>query len=129
MKHLLITFILTLPLLSFVQSDEPQVITKEDGMTVVNTATLGRDVIGYVGTTPLKIYIKKDKVVKIEALKNQETPKYMARIKKELLDKWDGKKVKDAAQLQVDGLTGATFTSDAVKQNVKVGLDYYLKNK
>lgn len=129
MKHLLITFILTLPLFSFVQSDEPQVITKEDGMTVVNTATLGRDVIGYVGTTPLKIYIKKDKVVKIEALKNQETPKYMARIKKELLDKWDGKKVKDAAQLQVDGLTGATFTSDAVKQNVKLGLEYYQKNK
>ncbi len=129
MKHLLITFILTLPLFSFVQSDEPQVITQEEGMTVVNTATLGREVLGYVGTTPLKIYIKKDKVVKIEALKNQETPKYMARIKKELLDKWDGKKVKDAAQLQVDGLTGATFTSDAVKQNVKLGLEYYQKNK
>ena len=129
MKKTTLLAILALPLLSFVQSDEPQVITKEDGMTVVNTATLGREILGYVGATPLKIYIKKDKVVKIEALKNQETPKYMARVKKELLDKWNGKKVKDAAQLQVDGLTGATFTSDAVKQNVKAGLEYYQKNK
>jgi len=129
MKKTTLLALLALPLLSFVQSDEPQVITKEDGMTVVNTATLGREILGYVGATPLKIYIKKDKVVKIEALKNQETPKYMARVKKELLDKWNGKKVKDAAQLQVDGLTGATFTSDAVKQNVKAGLEYYQKNK
>ena len=129
MKKTTLLALLALPLLSFVQSDEPQVITKEEGMTVVNTATLGREILGYVGATPLKIYIKKDKVVKIEALKNQETPKYMARVKKELLDKWNGKKVKDAAQLQVDGLTGATFTSDAVKQNVKAGLEYYQKNK
>ena len=129
MKKTTLLSLLALPLLSFVQSDEPQVISKEDGMTVVNTATLGRQVTGYVGATPLKIYIKKNKVVKIEALKNQETPKYMARVKKELLDKWNGKKVAEASQMQVDGVTGATFTSDAVKQNVKLGLDYYLKNK
>ena len=129
MKKTTLLSLLALPLLSFVQSDEPQVISKEDGMTVVNAATLGRQVTGYVGATPLKIYIKKNKVVKIEALKNQETPKYMARVKKELLDKWNGKKVAEASQMQVDGVTGATFTSDAVKQNVKLGLDYYLKNK
>ena len=129
MKKTTLLSLLALPLLSFVQSDEPQVISKEDGMTVVNTATLGRQVTGYVGATPLKIYIKKNKVVKIEALKNQETPKYMARVKKELLDTWNGKKVAEASQMQVDGVTGATFTSDAVKQNVKLGLDYYLKNK
>jgi electron transport complex protein RnfG len=109
--------------------DEPEVMTKEDGMYVVNTATLGRKVTGYVGATPLKIYIKKNKIEKIEALRNQETPKYMARIKKELLNKWDGKKVKDALKDKVDGVTGATFTSDAVIQNVQLGLEYYQKNK
>ncbi|MBQ9363105.1 MAG: FMN-binding protein [Bacteroidaceae bacterium] len=119
---------LALPLQSLAPAD-PEVITKENGMTVINTATLGREVIGYVGATPLKIYIKKNKVEKIEALKNQETPKYMARIKQELLDKWNGKKVADAAQAEVDGVTGATLTSNAVKQNVKLGLEYYLKNK
>ena len=128
-KTLLLLPLLALHMLSFAQSDEAQVITKENGITIVNTASLTRGVTGYVGSTPLKIYIKKNKVVRIEALKNQETPKHMARVKKELLVKWNGKKVKEASELQVDGVTGATYTSDAVKQNVKLGLDYYMQHK
>lgn len=106
-----------------------EVMTKENGMYVINTTTLGKNVTGYVSTTPLKIYIKKNKVVKIEALKNQETPKYFVKVKKEMLDKWNGKKVNEALQMQVDGVTGATFSSDAVKQNVMLGLEYYKKHK
>ena len=105
------------------------VMTKENGMTVINTTTLGKNVPGYIGTTPLKIYIEKNKVVKIEALKNQETPKYFIKVKKALLDKWNGKKVKDAKALKVDAVTGATYSSEAVIENVKLGLDYYQKNK
>lgn len=115
-------------LLSATPKDD-EVMTKEDGMYVVNTTTLGKNVTGYEGTTPLKIYIKKNKVVKIEALKNQETPKYFARVKKELLGKWDGKKVAEAQKMEVDGVTGATFSSDAVKQNVQLGLEYYRTHK
>lgn len=105
------------------------IITKEDGMTVVNTTELGKDVVGYVATTPVKIYIKKNKVVKVEALKNQETPKYFVKVKKQLMNKWNDKKVSDAAKMQVDGVTGATFSSDAVIKNVQLGLEYYQKNK
>lgn len=104
------------------------VISKEDGMTVVNTTTLSKGVVGYVDNTPLKIYIKKNKVVKIEALKNQETPKYFAKVKKQVLDQWNGKKVGDALKLKVDGVTGATMSSDAVKENVRLGLEYYKKH-
>lgn len=106
-----------------------QVITKEDGMDVVNTTTLGQKVTGYIGTTPLKIYIKGNKVVKVVALKNQETPKYFAKVKKKLLDSWNGKKVKAASKMKVDAITGATFSSKAVIKNVQLGLDYYQKNK
>jgi uncharacterized protein with FMN-binding domain len=109
------------------QKDE--VMTKEDGMYVVNTTTLGKDVIGYVGTTPVKVYIKKNKVVKVEALKNQETPKYFVKVKKALIEKWNGLKVNEARQLKVDGVTGATFSSDALIQNVQLGLDYYKSHK
>ena len=119
---------LALPLQSLAPAD-PEVITKENGMTVINTATLGREVIGYVGATPLKIYIKKNKVEKIEALKNQETPKYFAKVKKALLEKWNGLKVKDAQAQQVDAVTGATFSSEAVIKNVQLGLDYYQNHK
>lgn len=105
------------------------VMTKENGMYVVNTTTLGKNVVGYVGATPLKIYIQKDKIVKVEALKNQETPKHNAKVKRMLLTKWDGMKVKEVAKQKVDGVTGATITSDAMKKNVQLGVEYYLKHK
>ena len=112
------------------QSAKPdEVITKEDGMTVVNTTTLSKDVIGYMDATPLKIYIRKDKIEKVEALKNQETPKYFLRVKKQMLDKWNGMKVNDALKANVDGVTGATMSSDAVKENIRLGLEYYKKHK
>ena len=103
-------------------------MTKENGMTIINTTTLGKDVQGFLGATPLKIYIQKNKVVKIEAMKNQETPKYFLKVKKHLLDKWNGMKVKDAKKMKVDAVTGATYSSKAVIENVKLGLDYYSKH-
>lgn len=104
-----------------------KVITKENGMTVVNTTALSKDVIGYADATPLKIYIQKNKVVKIEALKNMETPKYFVKVKKALLEQWNGKKVSEAQKLKVDAVTGATMSSDAVIKNVQLGLEYYQK--
>ena len=104
-----------------------EVISKEDGMTVINTTTLAEDVEGYAGTTPLKIYIKKGKIEKIEGLKNLETPKYWALIKRDLLGKWNGLAVKKAADQKVDVVTGATFSSEAVIENVKRGLNHYNK--
>ena len=120
--------VLAATLQSATQKDD-EVMVKENGGYVVNTTTLGKDVQGYAGTTPVKVYIKKNKVEKVEFLKNQETPKYFARVKKAMLNKWDGQKVKDAATLKVDGVTGATFSSDAVIKNVQLGLEYYQKNK
>lgn len=103
------------------------VVTKENGLTVVNTTTLAEDIEGYAGPTPLKIYIKGSKVEKIEALKNLETPKYFALIKRDLLSQWNGLAVKKAATQKVDVVTGATYTSEAVIENVRRGLDYYNK--
>ena len=119
----------TATLISAMPQKNDEVMTKEDGMYVVNTTTLGSKVIGYVGPTPVKIYIKKNKVEKIEFLKSQETPKYYAKVKKALQDKWNGMKIKDAQSQKVVGVTGATFSSEAVIRNVQLGLDYYQKHK
>jgi electron transport complex protein RnfG len=89
---------------------------------------LAEDVEGYAGPVPLKIFIKKDKVEKIEALQNMETPKYWALIKRDLLGKWNGLTTKKAATQQVDVITGATYTSEAVIENVRRGVEYYNKN-
>jgi electron transport complex protein RnfG len=102
---------------------------EKDGTYVVNTTTLAQDVEGYIGATPVEVYIKKNKIVKVVMLKNQETPKYNARIKKEMLPGFDNKKIAKGKAVEVDGITGATFTSDAVKENVKRALEYYWKHK
>ena len=130
-KKLLFTaiFIGTLFSMSFVcQSDKP-LVKESDGTYVVNTSSLCKDVKGYKSNTPLKIYIKKDKVVKVEALPNQETPKFFQRVEKSVVPSWNSKSVKSAQKLTVDVVTGATLSSNAVKENMKRGLDYYMKNK
>ncbi len=65
---------------SFIVGDEP--MTKENGVYVVNTTTIGKDIEGYNGPTPLKVYINKNKVERIEFLKSMESPKYYSQVKK-----------------------------------------------
>ena len=122
-----LTMMMALTMQSFIANDDT--MTKENGVFVINTTNLAKDVEGYNGSTPLKIYIKKNKVERIEFLKSMETPKYYAKVKKALMDKWNGLKVKDAKTQQVDIVTGATYSSEAVIKNVQVGLEYYQNNK
>ena len=104
-------------------------MTKQaDGSYIVNTTTLCKT-RGYNGNTPLLVHFKQDKIVKIEALKNQETPKYYGMVKKNLFPKFIGMKASKALKANVDGVTGATYTSKAVKENVKAAATYYKKNK
>ena len=127
MKKYLVVLVAALALMSAGKQDGA--ITKENGSVIVNTTTIAKDVEGYNGPVPVKIYIKKNKIEKIELLKNQETPKYLAQVKKAMLNAWDGLTIKEAKAKNVDGVTGATFTSEALLENVKKGLDYYEKNK
>ena len=126
MKKRYLFFMFSILLMSFI-ADET--MTKENGTFVINTTELGKDVEGYQGPTPLKVYIKNNKVEKIEFLKSTETPKYYDRVKKFLQSKWDGLKVKEAREKEVDAVTGATYSSEAVIQNVRLALDYYQSHK
>ena len=125
-KRLFTVPLLALTLMSFVQ-DSP--ISEEQGMTVINTTTLCADVKGYADATPIKIYIKDGKIEKIKTLRNAETPKFWALIKKEMMPKWEGMDVKKAAKAKVDAVTGATMSSKALMKNVQAGCDYYVKNQ
>lgn len=105
------------------------IMTKKNGTYIVNTTKLGANVQGYNGPTPLNIYIKGDKIEKIEALPNDETPGFFARVQEGLLNKWNGMTVKQAATAKVDAISGATYSSNAVKENVRLGVNYYQKHK
>ena len=130
--EIMIKIVMTLLLMTtFVTADAQQVMRKEkDGTYVVNTTTLANDVDGYAGPTPVEVYIKKNKIVKVVPLKTMDGPKYVAKVKNGMLIKYEGMKIEKKAPLpKVDGVTGATFTSDAMRQNIERAIEYYQKHK
>ena len=130
MKKTMISCALLLMAMALMSADKKDgTMVKEKGVYIVNTTTLGKDVKGYNGPTPLKVYIKSGKIEKVEFLENEETPKYWRACVDHIKNKWDGMTVKDAKAKEVDGRTGATYSSDAVKKNVKLAVEYYEKNK
>ena len=115
-------------LLSCISSDG--VLTKKKGVYTVDTTTLSQDVKGFNGPTPVMITIEKDKIVKVEALENSETPGFFKRMTDGgMLERWDGMTVDEALSAKVDVVAGATYSSNAVAENVRLGLTYYKEHK
>ena len=96
------------------------------GTISILTETLCPDVEGYIGPTPLDIRIKNDTIVDIIALDNEETPAYFAKASS-LLKKWIGYTPAEGLKLEVDAVSGATFSSEALSANVKAGLEKALE--
>ncbi len=111
------------------QDKDVKTLTKtSDGTVIINTMTIGRDIDGFAGTVPVEIHIKDGKVSNIETLENEETPSFFAKAET-LLSKWTGKTVKDALETEVDAVSGATYSSEALIANVRRGLEYYQNPK
>lgn len=125
------TFITLLLMAAFITAEAQQVMRKEkDGTYIVNTTTIANDVEGYAGPTPVEVYIKKNKIVKVVPLKTMDGPKYVAKVKNGMLTKYEGMKVDKKKPLaKVDGVTGATFTSDAMREHINRAIAYYQKHK
>ncbi|MDP4210155.1 MAG: FMN-binding protein [Bacteroidota bacterium] len=92
---------------------------KLDGYAL-SSRPLSKDIIGYKGPTPVVLILDKNKIIKkLFLLENKETPGYINKVKaKGFLDTWNGKTLKEAAQLDVDAVSGATYSSTAIKRNV-----------
>lgn len=106
------------------------VMTKKKGIYTIDTTTLSREVKGYNGPTPLLITVENDKVVKVEALENGETPRFFEHMTKGgMLERWNGMDVDAALNAEVDAVAGATFSSNAVIENMRLGLTYYKEHK
>jgi uncharacterized protein with FMN-binding domain len=90
---------------------------------VVNTTDLCKDFIGYDGPTPLKITVVKGVVTSVEALPNTESPSYFERVLQSgLLKAVVGKTPAEAAKMPLDAVSGATYSSEAVIENLRAGL-------
>ena len=90
---------------------------------VINTETLGKEVMGYAGTTPLEIHVKDGRIEKIVALPNSETPGFFQRVlDSPIFTSLTGKTIEEASEVQLDAVSGATWSSKAVIENIRLGL-------
>ena len=130
MKYLL-SFALLLCAVTVSAQDSEVMKKNSDGTVVVNTTTLCSE-RGYRDCTPLNVYFKKDKIVKVETLRNKESKNYFVKVTQNLIPLYDGLKISKAkkqTKLMVDGCTGATFSTNAVQKNIASAIEYYEKNK
>ena len=98
-------------------------MTKQADTLVVNTTTLAQDVIGYNGRTPLEIKLSGGVIVSIEALPNEETPGFFRRVRSSsIFTAPIGRTPKEVLGMQLDAVSGATFSSEAVIENLRRGL-------
>lgn len=114
--------------LSLPQSDaeeKVETMTLEDGKVVINTTEIGKDIIGYVGPTPVEITIADDRILKIKPLPNQETPEFFGAVRNsDLLESLDGMTLEEAQKAHIDAVSGATFTSNAIIGSIRAGVNY-----
>ena len=104
---------------------QTQVVSHEGNPLEVNTTDIPKDIVGYAGPVPVKIYITDGRIDSLVPLPNAESEEFFGRLKSEgLTAKWDGLTLAQAADLQVDGVTGATYSSKAFIGNVQAGLRY-----
>ena len=96
---------------------------KANTTQVIYTGDIAKKVVGYNGPVPLNITIKDGVITNIDVLENQETPSYLKRAKDKVLPQYIGKTVAEAKKLKPDIATGATYTSNALIQNIQMGLD------
>ena len=76
-----------------------------DGIQILTTGQIAKDIFGYGGNIPLDIYLKEGRIIKIVVLENSETPGFLADVVDNgLLTQWDNlspdeKPVQDADDL------------------------------
>lgn len=92
---------------------------------IINTTEIGKAISGYGGAVPVEIYVTDGRIDSVVALPNSESPKFFGRLESEgLTGSWNGKTLKEAETLEVDGVTGATYSSNAYIANVRAGVAY-----
>ena len=99
-----------------------------DGGILINTIEIAKDINGYGGNIPLILHINNNVITKIDILHNSETPDFIDKIKNKLLPKYIGKNINDNSINDIDAISGATLTSNAIKLSISKGINYFKGN-
>lgn len=95
--------------------------------TVLLSEPYSEPVKGYNGPTPLLIALNtENRIMQVVLLDNHETPRFAQRVADGgLYQSWNGLTVEEALAKNVDAISGATYTSEGVKNSLKVRLQAY----
>ena len=98
------------------------------GNTTLYTEEYCQDIIGFNGVIPLEIKMKGGKIANINILDNQETPRFLQKVTDaKLVENFYGLTPKEAINLEIDAVSGATYSSNAIIKSVKTRMEIYEK--
>ena len=95
---------------------------------ILTTKEYCSDIIGFNGDIPLEIIMLDGKIESITILENDETPGFLRKVtNSDLLEKFYGLTPKEAVALEIDAVSGATYSSSAIIKSVKKRMAIYEK--
>lgn len=105
-------------------SNKPQ----QAGTTTLYTEEYCKDIIGFNGDIPMEINMVDGKIENINILDNDETPGFLRKVtNSELLESFYGLTPKEAIDIEIDAVSGATYSSTAIIKSVKRTMEVYEK--
>lgn len=103
--------------------DSMDVRMADDGSIVISTRRIAADVQGYNGPVPLTLFVSKGRIDSIHIEENEETPSFLERVREGILPRYIGMTLSEAREAEIDAVSGATFSSVAVLENIDRALD------
>ena len=101
----------------------------KNGTTTLYTEEYCKDIIGFNGVIPMEINILDGKIENIQILDNDETPGFLRKVTNSgLIEKFYGLTPKEAVNLEIDAVSGATYSSTAIIKSVKRTMEVYEKD-
>ena len=87
-----------------------------------------QDIVGFNDIIPLEINMVDGKIANINILDNDETPGFLRRVTNaNLVENFYGLTPKEAVELDIDAVSGATYSSNAIVKSVKTRMAIYDK--
>ena len=102
--------------------------TQQPSDSILYTEDYCQDIIGFADIIPLEIYMVDGKIAYISILQNRETPSFMRKVTNSgVVEKFYGLTPKEAIDLDIDAVSGATYSSNAIIKSVKTRMAIYEK--
>ena len=94
--------------------------------TVLLSSPYSDNIKGFNGPTPLQIVLDGNgKIIEVRVLDNDETPSFLNRvINAGFMDSWNGLTIEEAINKEVDAVSGATYSSNGIKNSLKTRLSH-----